>query len=728
MTPIDIDQKVFQPLLQRALLLPLLAVLLLCAVLFWQIGRMEDFDFWVDHTDQVISTAQQELQLLIDRETATRGFALSRNELFLGPEIKARKEAPLVLDRLQTLTADNPEQQQRIQAIRETLVDWEKVRAELEREGRSQSPPDGRQLMIAKSLMDDLREQFAAFLAVEQSFRVEREHDARESRHFAIYAGLGLTLLLGTLLALFSRRQLTNLSKNYSEALRTAHDRSLDLAQLNERFSTTLHSIGDGVIATDERNYIVFMNSVAEKMTGWQADDAFARPSSEVFKIVSELTRMPVESPLDRALRKGELCYLESHTVLLARDGREISIDDSGAPIRDEKGKIRGAVLVFRDVSEQRRLEAARDLALHELRRVLDATPDGVFEINFEGRIRFINTAGAQMLDYAPEELRDQNLHNLLQHSNEDGTVRRWHQSRLLKLLLTCQSIRNENDIFWRRDRTPVPVQYSASPVMVEGSCQGAVVVFKDMSALRRTELALLRSEKLAATGQMASAMAHEINNPLESITNLVYLLQQHLSEDAVGSHYVQLADQELRRVAHIVQRTLGLYREASHAREIELPALCEEARQMYQRAIDAKHVRFGYECAEDARVYGLPNELRHLIFNLVLNAVEAAPENGTVRLRVRQTSRAGLAGTSILVADSGAGMEPQHRALIFDPFYSTKPGGGHGMGLWIVRSVVDRMNAKLLMRTATGAHSYTIFQVFIPRRAASAMIAAAGV
>ena len=122
----------------------------------------------------------------------------------------------------------------------------------------------------------------------------------------------------------------------------------------------TLSSIGDAVIATDTEGCVVFINPVAANLTGWPPEEAVGRPCEAVFRIVDEATRQPVESPVARVLREGTVVGLANHTVLLSRTGGEVPVDDSGAPIRDETGRLRGVVLVFRDISERRRLERER--------------------------------------------------------------------------------------------------------------------------------------------------------------------------------------------------------------------------------------------------------------------------------------------------------------------------------------------------------------------------------
>jgi len=727
MTPVEIDQRVFRPLLRRAVLLPVLALVALCAVLLWQMVRMERVDLWVNHCDEVIAVAQQEELLLLNRESSTRGYAMTGSDIYLDPDALGRDRAQKIFGTLKRLSTDDSQQTARLREIEGLIQQWEQVREQIQTTRASTgTPPDLSMMAFGKQLIDQVQNAFAEFVVVENMLKLEREQSAREVRHVTLFIAFSVTLIIAAVLAYSSRKQLHVLSQNYDEALGTAYQKSQDLLLLNERFTTTLRSIGDGVIATDDRGCVMFMNAIAEQLTGWTSTEAVRRSSHEIFNIIDFETRTKVESPIEKALRVGEIQMLANDTVLIARDGREIHIEDSGAPIRNSAGRITGVVLVFRDVGERRAMEAARDSALKQLASILQATPDGVWQMDTQGRLLFVNAAGAEMLGFSAEELQGQLIHDLCHHTREDGTHADWKDCMMRQVGISGVPVYNVRDIFWRRDRTSFPVEYSCAPVSGGQGSNGVVVVFKDITAAQLTEQALLRSEKLAATGEMASAMAHEINNPLEGVTNVMYLLDNMLAEQPQAKEFLHLADQELRRISHIVQRTLGLYREAAQERDIKLAPLCREVSEIYQQSIQVKQLCFVSDCENDASVFGYTNEIRHTISNLLLNALEAAPLGGKVQLRIRCSSLHGVRGVCILIADNGPGIAAENLVRMYDAFFSTKGGSGSGMGLWIVRSVVERLSGNIAVRTNTGPSSYTVFRVFIPTGAERAAAASA--
>ena len=172
----------------------------------------------------------------------------------------------------------------------------------------------------------------------------------------------------------------------------------------------TLASIGDAVISTDAEARVVFMNAVAESLTGWSAVEAQGRPLSEVFRIVNEETRLPAENPALRALREGTILGLANSTVLIARDGTERPIDDSAAPIRDEAGVSAGAILVFRDVTERRGAEVALRRKEAELRDFVESATVGMHWVGADGTILWTNRAELELLGYAAEEYVGRNI------------------------------------------------------------------------------------------------------------------------------------------------------------------------------------------------------------------------------------------------------------------------------------------------------------------------------
>jgi signal transduction histidine kinase len=235
----------------------------------------------------------------------------------------------------------------------------------------------------------------------------------------------------------------------------------------------------------------------------------------------------------------------------------------------------------------------------------------------------------------------------------------------------------------------------------------------------RRAEELLRRTEKLAVVGRLAATIAHEINNPLESVTNLLYLLEHHPALDATARNYATLAQQELHRVAHIARQTLSFYREPAMPVAVQLSELLDNVLLMHSRRIAEAGicVEKRYEFREPVKLF--PAEMQQVMSNLVLNAVEALGNSGKLIVRLvpgcdwRNPNRRGV---RLVVADSGPGIPPELRHQIFEPFFTTKDAKGTGLGLWVIHGIVQKHSGSVRLRSCvTPGRSFTCFSVFIP-------------
>lgn len=238
-----------------------------------------------------------------------------------------------------------------------------------------------------------------------------------------------------------------------------------------------------------------------------------------------------------------------------------------------------------------------------------------------------------------------------------------------------------------------------------------------DVTSRKAAEQALRQSEKLAATGRLAASIAHEINNPLASVMNALYILRTSpkMPESALG--FVKTAEEELARVVHITKQTLGFYREISSPVMSSVPQLFEEVLAAYDARIEQSRLTVHKEFAEVGPLAAFPSELRQVFSNLVLNAIEASSVDGNIYIRVRQVhSSDGRAGIRVTVADNGCGIPRENMSRIFEPFFSTKDSKGTGLGLWVSQGIVQKHQGRLRMRSRTdGEHHGTCCTVFLP-------------
>ena len=240
-------------------------------------------------------------------------------------------------------------------------------------------------------------------------------------------------------------------------------------------------------------------------------------------------------------------------------------------------------------------------------------------------------------------------------------------------------------------------------------------VILVETSERRRAEDALRKSEKLAATGRLAATIAHEINNPLEAVTNLLFLIRKG-KLDAASAEYAELAQHELARVAEITQQMLRFYRQSTLPSLSNVCELLDSVLTLHQGRVTALHIEVVRRYAPDVKLFCFAGEVRQLFANLIGNALDAmTPEGGRLLLRVRY---AGADGVRVTVADTGSGMSAEVLQHIFEPFFTTKEAIGTGLGLWVSAEIVSKHNGKIRVRSrARGkdGRGGTVFMVFFP-------------
>jgi len=240
----------------------------------------------------------------------------------------------------------------------------------------------------------------------------------------------------------------------------------------------------------------------------------------------------------------------------------------------------------------------------------------------------------------------------------------------------------------------------------------------RDITSQIRAEEALRQTERLAAMGRVAGIIAHEINNPLEAITNAFYLLRNHPSLDEEARYYAQLGETELARVGHITKQTLGFYRESQHPVNVPMAEILDDVLQLQSRQLIMSRIILDKKFFNDGEIRGFPVELRQVFLNLISNAIQAMPHGGNLRIRMG-TQRNGTEGRKdlyISVCDTGTGIKPEHAKHLFEPFFTTKSAKGTGLGLWISKGIIQKYDGKIHFRSMNFKDkTITSFRVILP-------------
>jgi len=337
-----------------------LAILLINALVSYRVTRrLIDNERLVGRTHDVISELEDVMSTMDDAETGERGYLLTGEKSYLEPYQSAVSAIHARVEKLAQLTAENPNQQAHIPAL-EREIDYRLDNLKSQIDGRKSGHADGAMQIVlsdvGKRQMNDIRHDIAGMEGEENDLLERQSEEAKASGRYSFLTDFVANLIACGLLSSVSFVVVSdvNARKRAEEALR----------QQREWLQVTLSSIGDAVIATDTDGDVTFLNPVAEALTGWKQEEAQGQPLRKVFNIMNEQTRDTVENPALRAMQEGLIVGLANHTVLIAKDGTEMPIDDSGAPIKGAEGKVIGAVLIFRDITERRLAEKERSTLL----------------------------------------------------------------------------------------------------------------------------------------------------------------------------------------------------------------------------------------------------------------------------------------------------------------------------------------------------------------------------
>lgn len=445
-------------------------------------------------------------------------------------------------------------------------------------------------------------------------------------------------------------------------------------------------------------------NAAFDEMLGFQQESTPAQTPDGVCITDQDGKAIPSqEMPLQRAVHTAKVVdSMEMEITLPDKSRRHVLA--SASPLFDEAGEVRGAVGAFFDVSERKQMEDA----LRERAELLDLATEAIMVRDADGTIRFWNEGAAVLYGWSREEAIGQNAHQLLATTLEGGIP------TIAKALAATG--RWDGDLHQVcRDGREIVV---ASRHAVQQGSSVVLEINRDITSELLAEEALRRNERHAAMGKLAGIVAHEINNPLEAITNTFYLLSIHPSLDEEARQYAELADRELARVAHITKQTLSFYRESQKAVAVRISEVLDNVLELQNRSIKMGHIKLERRDRVDGVIHGFPSELKQVFMNLVSNAIEAMPSGG--RLRISTAETAGSPGRAaevhIYVSDTGSGITVENGKRLFEPFFTTKDTKGTGLGLWLSRGIVQKHEGTLQFRSMKlSGNPITCFRITIP-------------
>src|SRR5213594_2531568 len=487
-----------------------------------------------------------------------------------------------------------------------------------------------------------------------------------------------------------------------------------------------VNGVGYAVLVTDSNNDIVLQNRRAELLFRASDEDSAGKRRAvwmNNFLFTAALSTWNLERAVATTGREV--------TLVDPIEGEELIYEVITSPATNYRVGIRGTVSVLKNVTDIRhigeelargreRLQSAEEeirIERDRLDLVLRNVPNPIIVVDNDNHILSMNPAAERL--FKPASATSRVSHTALSNDTRFTSF--------LAGLRLDPALSKRGEIALTDPRTDDRLEMEVSATEIRDS-RGAVVaivsVMQDIGRLRelerrRLEQVLFDSEKLAATGRLAASIAHEINNPLEAVQNALYLLQKELGEDAGKRPYLDIAARETQRMSRILRQMLGFYRQQEAMGVTDLNALVEEAGGLVAKRLRERGVQIAQQLDPSLpRIRASADQLKQVLLNLLLNAADSMPKGGTITVTTQagagaETEVVGRDAVQIQVRDTGDGIPDELIAQIFEPFFSTKPGKGTGLGLWVSQGIVQSHGGTMRVRSRVGRG--TTFMITLP-------------
>jgi PAS domain S-box-containing protein len=362
------------------------------------------------------------------------------------------------------------------------------------------------------------------------------------------------------------------------------------------------------------------------------------------------------------------------------------------------------------DITERKAAEETR----RRLAAIVESSDDAIVGKDLNGIVMSWNPGAERMFGYSANEMIGRPITTIIPLELRED------EQRILETIGRGERVEHFETVRLTKSGERIDVSLTVSPVKdYSGKVIGAAKTARDITQQKKTEQALRMTERLASVGRMAATVAHEINNPLEAVTNLVFLAKGCAARNDVRE-YLNTIDEELNRISQITKQTLGFYRETIAPSAVRVGEMLTPVISLLSMRLRNKEIEIRPEIREDPEIYAVAGEIRQLIANLLNNSIDAVNSGGLIRIRIDANRLIGHIpnGVRITIADSGRGIPPSDRSKLFEPFFTTKKDVGTGLGLWVCTNIVQRHHGSIRVKSsAKPGRSWTVFSVFLPMR-----------